>query len=72
MASPTIHNLDPALKNEALAIMRQHGMSARATVVSFLRPMVSDHRNGERCFCHDLEPNEQMRQALAPAWLKIP
>ena len=60
----TIHNLDPALKHEALAIMRQHGMTARATVESFLRRMVSDHRAGERCFCHDLEQNEETRQAL--------
>ncbi len=65
MASLTIHNIDPVLKSEAMAIMRQHGMTARATVESFLRRMVNDHRAGERCFCHDLEPNEETRRALA-------
>ena len=65
MASLTIHNLDPALKSEALAIMKEHGMTARATVESFLRRIFTDNQRGERCFCHDLEPNEETRRALA-------
>jgi antitoxin component of RelBE/YafQ-DinJ toxin-antitoxin module len=65
MASLTIHNIDPALKHEALAIMKEHGMTARATVESFLRRIVTDHQRGDRCFCHDLEPNEETRRALA-------
>jgi len=68
MATLTIHKIDPALKAEAMEIMKQHGMTARATFESFLRRIVSDHRQAEdSCFCSVLELNEETRQDLMAA-----
>jgi antitoxin component of RelBE/YafQ-DinJ toxin-antitoxin module len=68
MATLTIHKIDPALKAEAMEIMKQHGMTARATFESFLRRIVSDHLQTEdTCFCRELELNEETRKDLMAA-----
>lgn len=68
MATLTIHNIDPVLKAEAMEIMKQHGMTAKTTIESFLRRIVSDHRQAEdSCFCHDLELSDETKQDLESA-----
>ena len=68
MATLTIHNIDPALKTEAMEIMKQHGMTVKATVESFLQRIVNDHRQAEdTCFCHDLELNNDTKNDLMDA-----
>ena len=68
MASLTIHDIDPSLKSAAMEIMRQHGMTAKATISAFLGKMVNDHRkSGDACFCSDLELNEETKRDLREA-----
>jgi antitoxin component of RelBE/YafQ-DinJ toxin-antitoxin module len=63
MASLTIHGLDPDLKYEAAAILKEHGMTAKSAISAFLRSVVTEHKEG-RCFCHDLEVNEETRRVF--------
>ena len=63
MATLTISGLDPDLKHEAAEILKSHGMTAKSAISAFLRSVVSEHREG-RCFCHDLEVNEETRQVF--------
>ena len=63
MATLTIHGLDPVLKHEAAAILKEHGMTAKSAISAFLRSVISEHKEG-RCFCHDLEVNEETRQVF--------
>ena len=68
MATLTIHNVDPALKFEAMEIMRQHGMTAKDTISAFLQKIVTDHRqDADACFCRDLELSAETGQDLADA-----
>ena len=67
MASLTIHNIDPSLKSAAMDIMKQHGMTARETISAFLGKMVNDLKVGDRCFCSDLELNEETKRDLLDA-----
>lgn len=64
MATLTIHGLDPALKNEAAEVLKSHGMTAKSAISAFLRSVVTEHKEG-RCFCHDLEVNEETRRVFA-------
>ena len=66
MATLTVHGLDPALKYEAAAILKEHGMTAKSAISAFLRSVVTEHKEG-RCFCHDLEVNDETRQVLEQA-----
>ena len=63
MATLTVHGLDPSLKYEAAAILKEHGMTAKSAISAFLRSVVTEHKEG-RCFCHDLEVNDETRQVL--------
>jgi antitoxin component of RelBE/YafQ-DinJ toxin-antitoxin module len=63
MASLTIHGLDPVLKYEAAGILKEHGMTAKSAISAFLRTIVTEHKQG-RCFCHDLEVNEETRRVF--------
>jgi len=63
MATLTIHGLDPELKYEAAAILKEHGMTAKSAISAFLRSVVTEHKEG-RCFCHDLEVNEETRRVF--------
>jgi antitoxin component of RelBE/YafQ-DinJ toxin-antitoxin module len=68
MATLTIHNVDPALKTEAMEIMRQHGMTAKDTISAFLYKIVNDHRqDADSCFCRDLELSAETRRDLEDA-----
>jgi len=68
MSTLTIHNIDPGLKAAALEIMKQHGLTARDTISSFLAKIVNDHQqNNDFCFCSNLELNEETRKELAAA-----
>jgi antitoxin component of RelBE/YafQ-DinJ toxin-antitoxin module len=68
MATLTIHNVDPALKDEAMEVMRQHGMTAKDTISAFLHKIVNDHRlDADVCFCRDLELSAETRQDLEDA-----
>lgn len=68
MATLTIHNVDPALKAEAMEIMRQHGMTAKDTIAAFLHKIVTDHRqDADACFCRDLELSAETGQDLEDA-----
>jgi antitoxin component of RelBE/YafQ-DinJ toxin-antitoxin module len=68
MASLTIHNIDPSLKTAAMEVMKQHGMTARETISAFLGKMVNDHlKDEDRCFCGDLELNEETKRDLLEA-----
>jgi antitoxin component of RelBE/YafQ-DinJ toxin-antitoxin module len=58
MATLTIHGIDPVLKNEAAEILKSHGMTAKSAISAFLRSVVVEHKEG-RCFCHDLEVNNE-------------
>lgn len=66
MATLTISGLDPTLKHEAAEILKSHGMTAKSAISAFLRSVVTEHKEG-RCFCHDLEVNEETRQVLDEA-----
>jgi len=63
MATLTISGLDPDLKHEAAVILKSHGMTAKSAISAFLRSVVSEHKEG-RCFCHDLEVNEETRRVF--------
>ena len=63
MATLTISELDPTLKHEAAEILKSHGMTAKSAISAFLRSIVTEHKEG-RCFCHDLEVNEETRRVL--------
>lgn len=67
MATLTIHNIDPELKAAALRIIKGHGMTARDTMAAFLSKVVHDHEDEGRCFCCDLEFNEETRNELTLA-----
>jgi len=66
MATLTISGLDQDLKHEAAEILKAHGMTAKSAISAFLRSIVSDHHEG-RCFCHDLEVNEETCRVLKEA-----
>lgn len=66
MATLTVHGLDPALKYEASLILKEHGMTAKSAISAFLRSVIAEHKEG-RCFCHDLEVNDETRQVIAEA-----
>jgi len=66
MATLTVHGLDPVLKHEAVEILKEHGMTAKSAISAFLRSIVTEHKEG-RCFCHDLEVNEETRQVFEKA-----
>ena len=63
MATLTISGPDPHLKHEAGEILESHGRTAKSAISAFLRSVVSEHKEG-RCFCHDLEVNEETRQVF--------
>jgi len=63
MATLTISGLDPILKHEAAKILKEHGMTAKSAISAFLRSIVTEHKEG-RCFCHDLEVNEETRKVF--------
>ena len=63
MATLTVHGLDPVLKNEASEILKSHGMTAKSAISAFLRSVVTEHKEG-RCFCHDLEVNDETRRVF--------
>ena len=67
MATITLHNIDPALKTEAMTIMKRHGLTASDAVSAFLRKIVNDHESGLSCFCCDLDPNKETAQDLEDA-----
>ncbi len=67
MATITLHNIDPALKTEAMMIMKQHGLTASDAISAFLRKIVNDHESGLSCFCCDLDPNKETAQDLEDA-----
>ena len=68
MATLTIRNIDPAVKSQAMEIIKQHGLTAQITLESFLRRIVADHSQGEdTCFCHDLELRNEVKQDLQDA-----
>lgn len=64
MATLTVHGLDPVLKHEAAEILKVHGMTAKSAISAFLRSIVTEHKEG-RCFCHDLEVNDETRNIFA-------
>jgi len=66
MATLTIHGLDPALKSEAAEVLKSHGMTAKSAISAFLRSVITEHKEG-RCFCHDLEVNEETRMVFMDA-----
>jgi len=67
VATITLHNIDPALKTEAMTIMKRHGLTASDAVSAFLRKIVNDHESGLSCFCCDLDPNKETAQDLEGA-----
>ncbi len=66
MATLTVHGLDPALKYEASMILKEHGMTAKSAISAFLRSVITEHKEG-RCFCHDLEVNDETRRVFDEA-----
>lgn len=67
MASLTIHNIDPALKNAALKIIKGHGLTAKSAMSAFLAKVVHDHDANESCFCCDMEMNDETTKDLLAA-----
>jgi antitoxin component of RelBE/YafQ-DinJ toxin-antitoxin module len=67
MATLTLHDIDPALKADAMAVMKRHGLTASHIISAFLRKIVSDHESGSRCFCCDLEPSQETIKDLEDA-----
>jgi antitoxin component of RelBE/YafQ-DinJ toxin-antitoxin module len=63
MATLTISGVDPDLKHEATEILKEHGMTIKSAMSAFLRTIVTEHKEG-RCFCHDLEVNEETRRVF--------
>ena len=63
MATLTVHGLDPMLKIEAAAMLKEHGLTAKSAITGFLRSVVTEHREG-RCFCHDLDVNDETRRVF--------
>ncbi len=67
MATITLHDIDPALKAEAIAVMNQHGLTASVAISAFFRKIINDHGSGSSCFCCDLNPNKGTQQDLEDA-----
>jgi antitoxin component of RelBE/YafQ-DinJ toxin-antitoxin module len=67
MATITLHDIDPALKAEAIAVMKQHGLTASVAISAFFRKIINDHVSGSSCFCCDLNPNNRTLQDLEDA-----
>ena len=63
MATLTISGIDPDIKHEAAEILKEHGMTIKSAMSAFLRTIITEHKEG-RCFCHDLEVNEETRRVF--------
>ncbi len=67
MATITLHDIDPKVKADAMAVMKRHGLTVSGVLSAFLKKIVNNHESESSCFCCDLDPNREVMKDLEDA-----